>query len=289
MKIIKNFISVIAVACVLASVSLTAFASNLYEQVQYLSEDELFDEMWNAVVEANGTEQEKATGNTFMLSYTYQDLKEFLQDYQIPDGDFKVSDLRDIYFDKLFNSDTVIQPYSEKVVEYIAHNPNAELSWNFDNSTQKYVCYDRSTLVDTFSSDEYVMYSKQNIDKKTFWTYDEAKDKYVGKDSNGTLVKSVAKYHIEGEVSSAITSSESSQQDTSNSTNSSAMSGGDTSAVTRATEGNTEVVTAANQSASTESNNVSAIQILLVIVGILIIIGIIVIIVMLKRRNNEEK
>ena len=213
MKIFQKIISVIAVACVLASVSLTAFASNLYEQVQYLSEDELFDEMWNAVVEANGTEQEKATGNTFMLSYTYQDLKEFLQDYQIPDGDFKVSDLRDIYFDKLFNSDTVIQPYSEKVVEYIAHNPNAELSWNFDNSTQKYVCYDRSTLVDTFSSDEYVMYSKQNIDKKTFWTYDEAKDKYVGKDSNGTLVKSIPKYHLDDEASLPQTSTSSNTSD----------------------------------------------------------------------------
>lgn len=296
MKIIKNFISAIAIACVLASVSLTAFASNLYEQVQYLSEDELFDEMWNAIIEAKGTEQEMSTGNTFILSYTYQDLKEFIKTYQIPTVDFTVADMRDVYCENFrggkimfYGNETVIEPYSETVADYKSKHPNAQLTWNYDRDTKEYVFFDGSSQIDSFKSDVFITYTNQSNSQKTLWTYDEAKDKYVGKDSNGTLVKSVAKYHIEGEASSAITSSESSQQDTSNSTNSSAMSGGDTSAVTRATEGNTEVVTAANQSASTESNNVSAIQILLVIVGILIIIGIIVIIVMLKRRNNEEK
>lgn len=258
MKIIKNFISVIAVACVLASVSLTAFAN--HTRVVDLTDEEVFNQTWENVVDndfdMNNIRNAVANGDkyaTLPISIYYSAYKSFMSDYNARSYDSKydddITDVRDEYID-----------YFEK---------------KFDVNSQMEL--ENGIMVQT------------SADTKMYWIYDDAKDSFICKNSKMELVKTIDNYPIESNTSTSQQSSNPNEQGTSNSTNSSAISGGDTSAVTRATEGNTEVVTAANQSASTESNNVSAIQILLVIVGILIIIGIIVIIVMLKRRNNEEK
>ena len=207
MKKIKRIISVITVLGLLLSTPITAFARTLYEQVKYLDDQEIFDGMWSELVTSQGTENEEATGNTFILSYYHQDLQDFLSSYKIPDGDFKLINLRDAYFEKIENSDTAIEPYSKKVFDYIAAHPDFELSWSFDTSKKEYTCYDKSELVDSFYSDTFVEYSKTNVKYKSFWMYDESNDTYVNKTESGKVVKSIPKYHLEDSNSSSKQSS----------------------------------------------------------------------------------
>lgn len=207
MKKIKRIISVITVLGLLLSTPITAFARTLYEQVKYLDDQEIFDGMWSELVTSQGTENEEATGNTFILSYYHQDLQDFLSSYKIPDGDFKLINLRDAYFEKIENSDTAIEPYSKKVFDYISAHPDFELSWSFDTSEKEYTCYDKSELIDSFYSDTFVEYSKTNVKNKSFWTYDESNDTYVNKTESGKVVKSIPKYHLEDSNSSSKQSS----------------------------------------------------------------------------------
>ena len=203
MKKAKKIIGIITVVCVLLSMPTTAFARTLYEQVKYLDDQEIFDGMWDCILDNSGTENEEATGNTFVLSYYRQDLKNFLNSYKIPDGDFKLINLRDTYFEEIENSDTAVEPYSKTVLDYIASHPDFELSWSFDTSKKEWTCYDKSELVDSFYSDTYVEYSKTNVKDKSFWTYDESNDTYVNKTESGKVIKSIPKYHLEDSNSSS--------------------------------------------------------------------------------------
>ena len=216
MKKAKKIIGIITVVCVLLSMPTTAFARTLYEQVKYLDDQEIFDGMWDCILDNSGTENEEATGNTFVLSYYRQDLKNFLNSYKIPDGDFKLINLRDAYFEKIENSDTAIEPYSKKVFDYISAHPDFELSWSFDTSEKEYTCYDKSELIDSFYSDTFVEYSKTNVKNKSFWTYDESNDTYVNKTESGKVVKSIPKYHLEDSNSSSSSKQSSSGKTESN-------------------------------------------------------------------------
>lgn len=231
-KIFKKLICAAITLCLTVSVStMTAFALeyNRWTQAKYLTKDELLESTWKSILSSNGTYEEQLSDNTLILSYTYDELKKFINDFKVPeDMDFEVQDMPDAFNDymeeKLGN--TVIEPYSEKVIQYLKTHPNADLEWTdrphsssgTDSGYMEYLCYDKSTLVDDYTSkdsNDYMQYSDNDVSNILIWTYDQSKDKYICKDQNGKTVNSVAKYHLENETATSSSKPDTSSESTS--------------------------------------------------------------------------
>lgn len=321
MKIFKKIVCAAVAFAVMSVFVLTASATeyNRWTQAKYLTKDELFESTWESILSSHGTYEEKLTGNTLELSYTYEELKKFVNDFQVPeDIDFQVQDMPDAFEDYMEekNGDIVVEPYSKKVIEYLTSHPNSDLDWTIRTHSSdsesgagyvEYICYDKSNLVDSYTSKDtnnYMQYSEDDVSNILLWTYDEESDKYICKNQNGKIVNSVAKYHLEGETSSgtvsasseaAISSQTSSMIDDKPVTASSpavpdspsaeeqpATASGDDTPTTTA-----EPVPVGPGVTDNVSNSPSTTQIILIVIGVLIIAGIIVIIVMLNKKKRE--
>lgn len=216
-SVLLSFVTVMSVS------SITAFATeyNRWTQAKYLTKDELFESTWESVLSSNGTYEESLTGNTLYLSYSYQELKHFVNDFKVPeDRDFEVQDMPDAFDDYMDEKlkDIVIVPYSDEVAQYVKSKPNAKIEYSFDNNKKRYTVYDNpswSCYVDL--TDNYMQYKTGNAANILLWTYDESSDKYICKNENGKVVNSVAKYHLKNETSSSETASTSSNSSTNSS------------------------------------------------------------------------
>lgn len=313
-SILLSFVTIMSIS------SVTAFATeyNRWTQAKYLTKDELFDSTWKSILSSSGTYEEKLTGNTLRLSYTYQELKKFVNDFKVPeDRDFEVQDMPGAFKDYMKEKfeNVIIEPYSKKVVQYLKENPNADLTWTYEthgsDGYMEYICYDKSMQVDSYTSKDtkdYMQYSNNDISNLLLWTYDKNSDKYICKNENGKVVNSVIKYHIEGETSSSETTASTSSNSLTSSSQTSSMtdnkpdtasysattgspkmesaltaSGDDTPTTTESVGPDTQEVVFAD-----DSSNPSTTQIILIVIGVLIIAGIIVIIIMLNKKKKEE-
>lgn len=308
-SVLLSFVTVMSVS------SITAFATeyNRWTQAKYLTKDELFESTWESVLSSNGTYEESLTGNTLYLSYSYQELKHFVNDFKVPeDRDFEVQDMPDAFDDYMDEKlkDIVIVPYSDEVAQYVKSKPNAKIEYSFDNNKKRYTVYDNpswSCYVDL--TDNYMQYKTGNAANILLWTYDESSDKYICKNENGKVVNSVAKYHLKNETSSSETASTSSNSSTNSSQTSPMTDNKPDTASYSATTSSPQMENALTASgddtptttseepkpeepgvtvmADDVSNSPSTTQIILIVIGVLIIAGIIVIIVMLNKKKKE--
>lgn len=226
MKAIKKIISTVVVLCLCISMSaITAFADRgKYEKLGYLTADEVFERTWDCILTSRGTEHEQKSGDTTELSYEYSKYSDFMKNFDIKSNeDLKIVDVCNQFYEYLNNLGFKIVPYSKTIVNYLSENPNADLQWTYINSKDEYEVWDKSNLIDTYSSNVYMQYKPNDVSDILIWTYDESKDKYICKNQNGKTVDSVIKYHLENESSNGNSklSEESSRQKSSVSSSSS--------------------------------------------------------------------
>lgn len=300
MKIFKKLVGLIVALSICLSASvMTVFSA--YYRLYGKTNEEKTKYVWERLVQrlSFGTAKD-----TFSISFTYDNLKEFISTLEIPNSNYSEVD--------------AVQDF---------------LEWRNDK-------YKNQTMEEY--GDGYIQYDKENPDEKLYWSYVSNTDEWVCKDENGKTVRTVDVYHSDNETSSTTTSSKPTEQSSTVSTTSN--SGGTVSAepqpdypgstpampdspgstntevssspvdepATESPDSNTEVSSSpadvpatdstvsdspateeavADQTVSAEEvepNNNNAMQTVLIIIGILIIAGIIVIIVMLNKRKRED-
>lgn len=181
MKIFQKIISVLTTLCIGLSLSaITVFAD--HTRVVDLNEDELYDRVWNSIVSSvfdiSSIKRSTANGDqydTLIMSIYYKEYQTFMLNYE-PFYDDDISDVHSKfinYFDTVYNNDTQIELENDIMVQYNTENPN----------------------------------------EKSYWTYDQNQDRYVCKDTNGKLLKSIPKYHLDDEASLPQTSTSSNTSD----------------------------------------------------------------------------
>lgn len=286
--------------------SVTAFATDSREQIEYVNDEERYDFIWEEYLHEQSSE--------LVLSIVRDELKDYISQigkkykYNVYcELDYTIGDASHDFNNQLNEKYGVITPYNEKIYQFLKKHPNATLEWTSDSSGKE-ICYFEDKMIDEYFVNElddvYMQYEDGNASNILLWTYDKNSDKYICKNENGKVVNSVAKYHLKNESSSSETASNASNSLTSSSQTSSmtdnkpdtasytdspkmesalTSSSDDTPTTTESVGPDTQEVVFAD-----DSSNPSTTQIILIVIGVLIIAGIIVIIVMLNKKKKEE-
>ncbi len=299
MKIFKKLVGLIVAMSICLSASIMTVSAYTYERLYNKTDEQIEEYLWRQITYVSDYSQDK---DSFAISLTYAELKDFLSELEIPDSNYNDEDA-----------------YNDFLKWMQAKNPNGTIT------IEEY-------------GDGYIQYDKDNPDEKLYWAYVSNTDEWVCKDEDGKTVRTVDVYHSDNETSSTTTSSKPTEQSSMVSTTSN--SGGTVSAepqpdypgstpampdspgsspvdepASESPDSNTEVSSSpadvpatdstvsestdspateeavADQTVSAEEvepNNNNAMQTVLIIIGILIIAGIIVIIVMLNKRKRED-
>lgn len=302
-SILLSFVTVMSIS------SITAFATDSREQIEYVNDEERYAFIWEKYLHEQSSE--------LVLSIIRDELKDYISQigekykynvyYEL---DYTIGDASRDFNNQLDEKYGIITPYNEKIYTFLKEHPNATLEWTSD-SNGKEICYFEGKRIDEYFTDDlddiYMQYSDDNVSDILFWAYDEATNKYICKNENGKVVNSVTKYHLKNETSSSETASTSSNSSTNSSQTSSmtdnkpdtasysattgspkmesalTASGDDTPTTTESVGPDTQEVVFAD-----DSSNPSTTQIILIVIGVLIIAGIIVIIIMLNKKKKEE-
>lgn len=299
-SVLLSFVTVMSVS------SVTAFATDSREQIEYVNDEERYDFIWEEYLHEQSSE--------LVLSIVRDELKDYISQigkkykYNVYcELDYTIGDASHDFNNQLNEKYGVITPYNEKIYQFLKKHPNATLEWTSDSSGKE-ICYFEDKMIDEYFVNElddvYMQYEDGNASNILLWTYDKNSDKYICKNENGKVVNSVAKYHLKNESSSSETSSNASNSLTSSSQTSSmtdnkpdtasytdspkmesalTSSSDDTPTTTESVGPDTQEVVFAD-----DSSNPSTTQIILIVIGVLIIAGIIVIIVMLNKKKKEE-
>ena len=176
MQILRKTICSVIVFCLLMSLSaMTVFAD--HTRVVDLNEDELYEHIMDLVisqaVDMNKVKADTSVYNTFDISVISSEIKDFIAQYE-PLYDDDITDARDSFY-------TYVDDLQKK----------EEISREVSDGI-------------------IVEYSKN---QKSYWTYDQSQDRYVCKDTNGKLLKSIPKYHLDDEASLPQTSTSSNTSD----------------------------------------------------------------------------
>ena len=176
MQILRKTICSVIVFCLLMSLSaMTVFAD--HTRVVDLNEDELYEHIMDLVisqaVDMNKVKADTSVYNTFDISVISSEIKDFIAQYE-PLYDDDITDARDSFY-------TYVDDLQKK----------EEISREVSDGI-------------------IVEYSKN---QKSYWTYDQNQDRYVCKDTNGKLLKSIPKYHLDDEASLPQTSTSSNTSD----------------------------------------------------------------------------
>lgn len=302
-SVLLSFVTVMSIS------SVTAFATDSREQIEYVNDEERYDFIWKKYLHEQSSE--------LVLSIIRDELKDYISQigekykynvyYEL---DYTIGDASRDFNNQLDEKYGIITPYNEKIYTFLKEHPNATLEGTSD-SNGKEICYFEGKRIDEYFTDDlddiYMQYKDGDASNILLWTYDKNSDKYICKNENGKVVNSVAKYHLENETSSSKTASTSSDSSTNSSQTSSmtdnkpdtasysattgspkmesalTASGDDTPTTTESVGPDTQEVVFAD-----DSSNPSTTQIILIVIGVLIIAGIIVIIVMLNKKKKEE-
>lgn len=202
MKIIKHLAFVLIALTLCISSSVTVFAANYYDQARYYSKEEIVETVWDRMEKSYYSTIANSTGNTFVISYMYEKLKQYVDELEMPDAskDYKISDVREDFEAYFIEERKTIIPYSEKVIDYLSEHPTSVLDIVFQSDSKQYRCNDKNINVDNYATTTYVKYDPDNLENLLYWTYDENTDKYICRDKNGKIKDSVTKYHFEGEA-----------------------------------------------------------------------------------------
>lgn len=269
MKTKKIICVILSVLCLLLTQMLTVSANTYSEydgkRIINITEEELFNALWEYELYVSVPDEELETGDTVVASITYYELNEFLSDYEPINRDVTVSD--------------VSNDFSE---------------WLEDKYSKA------GTTIEKDENNNYYEYNVDNPDEKFYYSYDEATDQYVCKDNSGKIMKTYAKYHYEGEdltyseADSSSSSAEQSDVGDYNESYSSASSGSSSSSVSYAeAEVATAIVEATTEQPTevqSDDSGMSNTQIvILVVLGVLVAIGAVVAIVMVIKKRDKVK
>ncbi len=299
-SVLLSFVTVMSVS------SVTAFATDSREQIEYVNDEERYDFIWEEYLHEQSSE--------LVLSIVRNELKDYISQigkkykYNVYcELDYTIGDASHDFNNQLNEKYGVITPYNEKIYQFLKKHPNATLEWTSDSSGKE-ICYFEDKMIDEYFVNElddvYMQYEDGNASNILLWTYDKNSDKYICKNQNGKVVNSVAKYHLKNESSSSETASNASNSLTSSSQTSSMTDNKpDTASYTDSPKMESALTSSIDDTPTTtesvgpdtqevvfadDSSNPSTTQIILIVIGVLIIAGIIVIIIMLNKKKKEE-
>lgn len=158
------------IALVMMTTIVTAFA---YDKVTYMTEDEIFNEVWEMYAERN-YHGEKDFTTALKLAISKGELKKYVHNYKPINEDVDVNDVKNEFGKYLSNTlgDTEITEDNDgKVYEYNKDNPSDRYYWTYNTSNKKFVCQDNNGKI--IKSYDGAFYEKKRTKQATATTTTE--------------------------------------------------------------------------------------------------------------------
>jgi hypothetical protein len=139
-KIIKLITVISIITSIFVLQMTTAFA---YERICYMTENEIYNEVWDMYVKRNYHGEDDFL-TSLKMSITRGELKTYIHNYKPINEDVNVNDVKndyDKYLSEELFKNTVIDEDSEgHIYEYDTDNPNEKFYWTYNESTDKFIC-----------------------------------------------------------------------------------------------------------------------------------------------------
>lgn len=168
------------IALVMMTTIVTAFA---YDKVTYMTEDEIFNEVWEMYAERN-YHGEKDFTTALKLAISKGELKKYVHNYKPINEDVDVNDVKNEFGKYLSNTlgDTEITENNDgKVYEYNEDNPTDRYYWTYNTSNKKFVCQDNNGKI--IKSYDGAFYEKKRTKQATATTTTEVTSEPVTESS----------------------------------------------------------------------------------------------------------
>lgn len=179
-RFIKKISSLMLIALVMMTTIVTAFA---YDKVTYMTEDEIFNEVWEMYAERN-YHGEKDFTTALKLAISKGELKKYVHNYKPINEDVDVNDVKNEFGKYLSNTlgDTEITEDNDgKVYEYNKDNPSDRYYWTYNTSNKKFVCQDNNGKI--IKSYDGAFYEKKRTKQATATTTTEVTSEPVTESS----------------------------------------------------------------------------------------------------------
>lgn len=173
------------IALVMMTTIVTAFA---YDKVTYMTEDEIFNEVWEMYAERN-YHGEKDFTTALKLAISKGELKKYVHNYKPINEDVDVNDVKNEFGKYLSNTlgDTEITEDNDgKVYEYNKDNPSDRYYWTYNTSNKKFVCQDNNGKI--IKSYDGAFYEKKRTKQATATTTTEVTSEPVESVTSNTVV-----------------------------------------------------------------------------------------------------
>ena len=132
-SVLLSFVTVMSIS------SVTAFATDSREQIEYVNDEERYDFIWKKYLHEQSSE--------LVLSIIRDELKDYISQigekykynvyYEL---DYTIGDASRDFNNQLDEKYGIITPYNEKIYTFLKEHPNATLEWTSD-SNGKEICY----------------------------------------------------------------------------------------------------------------------------------------------------
>lgn len=142
-KVVKTISSLMLIALVMVTSIVTTFA---HDKVTYMTEDEVFNEVWEMYAERN-YHGEKDFTTALKLAISKGELKKYVHNYKPINEDVDVNDVKNEFGKYLSNTlgDTEItEDNNGKVYEYNKNHPNDKYYWTYNTDNKKFICQDNN-------------------------------------------------------------------------------------------------------------------------------------------------
>lgn len=179
-RFIKKISLLMLIALVMMTTIVTAFA---YDKVTYMTEDEIFNEVWEMYAERN-YHGEKDFTTALKLAISKGELKKYVHNYKPINEDVDVNDVKNEFGKYLSNTlgDTEITEDNDgKVYEYNKDNPTDRYYWTYNTSNKKFVCQDNNGKI--IKSYDGAFYEKKRTKQATATTTTEVTSEPVTESS----------------------------------------------------------------------------------------------------------
>lgn len=189
-RFIKKISLLMLIALVMMTTIVTAFA---YDKVTYMTEDEIFNEVWEMYAERN-YHGEKDFTTALKLAISKGELKKYVHNYKPINEDVDVNDVKNEFGKYLSNTlgDTEITEDNDgKVYEYNKDNPTDRYYWTYNTSNKKFVCQDNNGKI--IKSYDGAFYEKKRTKQATATTTTEVTSEPVTESVTSNTVVSKSK------------------------------------------------------------------------------------------------
>lgn len=179
-RFIKKISLLMLIALVMMTTIVTAFA---YDKVTYMTEDEIFNEVWEMYAERN-YHGEKDFTTALKLAISKGELKKYVHNYKPINEDVDVNDVKNEFGKYLSNTlgDTEITEDNDgKVYEYNKDNSSDRYYWTYNTSNKKFVCQDNNGKI--IKSYDGAFYEKKRTKQATATTTTEVTSEPVTESS----------------------------------------------------------------------------------------------------------